>query len=272
MNLDIYRERTNLWTILITIIILLVGITLLFLADNWGWLISNPSFQSIARELGGLLIASVALSLVWELVAKRAFLAELMAKARLAEEVRTAGLITLPRDFYRDVDWSELFRKVRDLDVFYAYGETWRHSNMADLRALSQRNGAKVRVVLPDPDNDATMSELARRFDITADESTTRVRDATKEFIEIFGENGHSKVNFSLWYVPFSPLFSFYRFDSIVILTLYNHRQIRGDILMFVGGEGGRIYEAVMNDFEAFIQEPGGLGKRIFPPTIKEKQ
>jgi len=60
-------------------------------------MIDHPGTQSVARSLAGFLIVSVAIAMLWQLRIKRAFLEEVMAKARLAEEVRAAGVVMLTR-------------------------------------------------------------------------------------------------------------------------------------------------------------------------------
>ncbi len=261
---DLHVERTNLWTVIVATAIAILGVLLLF-AANWQWLASYPGIQAVVRELGGLLVASVALSILWELVAKRAFLAELMAKAKLGEDVRTAGLISIPKDFYRDIDWSYLFRNVEKLDVFIAYGGTWRGANRASILALAERPGAQVRIVLPDPDNDAIVSELARRFYKSNEAIRTRILEATDDFIGIFNNPPKTVADFSLWYTPTTPLFSLYRFDSISIITLHTHRSGRWNIPVFMVEKGGSIYEFIEQEFEAFVDGQHRFARQIFP-------
>ncbi len=261
----LYSERTNLWTVLIAIGVALIGVLFLSIAAKWQWLAGYPGIQSVIRELGGLLIASVAVAMLWELFAKRAFLVELMAKAKLAEEVRASGLVTITHDFQRGIDWPQLFKNVSKLDIFFAYGSTWRGTNTPELRALAIRAGARIRVVLPDPDNEALMSELARRFNTSVDDMKKKILDAADDFKNIFGEPPRTRADFSLWYLPVSPVFSFYRFDHIAILALYKHRKERGEIPTFVAEQGGKLYDFVRQEFDAFTKAPQGLARQVFP-------
>ncbi len=60
------KERTNLRTILTSGVVALIGIGLLVLADYdriWGANNTNASLPSMIRDVGGLLIASVAVAL-----------------------------------------------------------------------------------------------------------------------------------------------------------------------------------------------------------------
>lgn len=259
----LYRERTNLWTVLAQIVVFLLGILCLFLAAKWQWLASYPGIQTVVRDFGGMLVATVTITILWQLVVRRAFLAELMAMAKLAEEVRAAGLVTLTNDFQRGIDWPQLFRTVNKLDIFFAYGRTWRGTNSAELRALAGRPGVRVRVVLPDPNDDALMSELARRFSMTPSDVKKEVEEASGDFKKTFVEFSQSVAQFTLWYLPASPVFSFYRFDHLAILALYKHSPGRGEVPTFVVEQGGTLYDFVRQEFEAFIREPNGLARRV---------
>lgn len=48
---------------------------------------------------------------------------------RLADDMRTAGLLRLGTTYLAELEWKELFAGVSELDVFVAYGQTWRASS-----------------------------------------------------------------------------------------------------------------------------------------------
>ena len=262
---NLYRERTTLRTVITMIGAIVAGGVSLYLATALSFLIRHPNIQILLRELGALLIASVGVALLWELASKRAFVAELMSRARMTEEVRSSGLARIVQDFNRDIDWPDLLKKVRRLDIFFAYGETWRNNNSPYLEELAQRSGVRVRVVLPDPNDGPLMAELGRRFRMTPTEVQDHVKKAEKHFVDLFGDSTKSKVDFSLWHMAESPVFSFYRFDDTAILALYKHAKGRGKIPTFVLADGGTLYEFVRNEFSEFVRDPGGLAKLIFP-------
>ena len=257
---NLYSERTSLRTLVIALIALLAGISLLFIFEMWQHLKSVPPVQAVVRDLSALLVSTVTIATLWELAAKRAFLAELMAQARLAEEVRSAGIVTVTTDFQRGVDWKRMFKTVRRLDIFFSYGRTWRGTNVAELNEIVQRSDTRVRVVLPDPYNNELMKELGRRFRKSPDEVKSLILEASNDFQNIFKDS-----NFSLWFLPESPVFSFYRFDHLVVLALFKHGTRGGELPTFMVEQGGAIYDFVRREFDAFIQEPGGLARKIFP-------
>lgn len=89
----VLTERTTLLTVLATLITAILGVLLLYVAANSKAWAGAESWQTVIRDIGSLLVVSVAVAALWELFGKRAFRDELLAKAQLAQDVRTAGLV-----------------------------------------------------------------------------------------------------------------------------------------------------------------------------------
>lgn len=257
----LYSERTSLRTLVVALIALLTGILLLFISETWTWLKSVPPFQAVVRDLGALLVSTVAIATLWELAAKRAFLAELMAQASLAEEVRSAGILTVTTDFQRGIDWKRMFGTVKKLDIFFSYGRTWRGTNRSELHEIAKRSDIRVRVVLPDPCNSQLMDELGHRFRKSPEEVKGLTLEASDDFRNIFKDS-----DFSLWFLPESPVFSFYRFDHLIVLALFRHGTQGGAVPTFTLEQGGAISNFVRAEFDAFVQD-GGLARKIYPTS-----
>jgi len=261
--MTIQRENTNLRTIIIAILVFGLGLALLYAADNW--IISSPSFQTVVRNLGGLLIATVTVTILWELAAKRAFVSELMATARLAEDVRSAGISKIPGDFLKEIDWAEWLGKVHKLDILFVYGRTWRGMHDHELRALAARKGARVRIVLPDPEDEIIVSELARRNDTKPEIVRQEITQAAADFISIFTKTPRAAADFSLWYLSMCPTFSFFRLDRTAVIALYKHSKGRDYTPHFVVQDGGKIYSFIRQEFDAIISEDKGLARKVYP-------
>src|SRR2546425_4813791 len=200
---SVYVERTSLRTTLIAVGVFMLGILLLVLAANLSSLAARPNWQAIIRDLGALFVASITVATLWDLFSKRAFLSELLAVTQLAEDITAAGIAKITSDFYRGIDWPTLFASTNDLDVFFTYGATWRGSNRVDLQRLAMRKGARIRVLLPDPDSPEVVAELAHRFRQTPEEVKRRIQGAKQDFEQIFDQ---APAEFSLWYLPLSRL------------------------------------------------------------------
>jgi hypothetical protein len=253
-NPEPVRERTNLRTTIVVVVLAAAGIALLAIAANNDWIIAHPSIQSVIRDIGSLLLATGAISTVWELAAKRAFLTELMAMARLAEDVRAAGLVGLTTRFLRDVPWSELLRNARHVDAFFAYASTWRGVYTPELRSLAARRGSRVRIALPDANNDSVMHNLAMRFGEPVDDVRRKIATAVADLREIFRDADRHNVEFSLYYVSVTPLLSFYRFDNTAVVAVYRHRKGRAEVPTLVVRSGGSLYEFVREELETVFE------------------
>src|SRR6266705_3081099 len=173
---SLYRERTSLRTIIATLILLVIGLAMLMPVNEWDWLRDKHHHIVVFfRELSALVVMTVAVTLMWELAAKRAFVDELLSKARkalsgvieetqVADELRAAGLKVFTTDFWHGIDWLTLFRESNTLDLFFSHARGWVGAHTPQLKELARRPGARIRVVLPNPENPEIVAEMARRF------------------------------------------------------------------------------------------------------------
>ncbi|MBM3477409.1 MAG: (2,3-dihydroxybenzoyl)adenylate synthase [Armatimonadetes bacterium] len=258
----VLEERTTLRTVVLALGVLLVGLVLLYLASNDTlWRAQSP-WQSMVRQLGSVLTVTVVIALLWNLWGKRAFVDELFAKARIAEDIQQSGIVGFTESFQRSIDWESLFRSGAHLDICFAYGRTWRNSHRAELQALAKRPEARIRVVLPDPDDTTTVAEMARRFDVSAEQFSSAVREAAEDFTSLGRLNPENRHLVQVWYLPATLQFSFYRFGTSVVFALYTHRKERAPVPAFVIQEGGSFYEFVRAEFRAMVEDDPPLARR----------
>lgn len=282
---DLSRARASLVTLGAALIVLVVGLGLRIIANEWAWMRdTHTSIAALARELSSLFIVTVAVTLVWELAAKRAFVDELIAKARheltgiiaetrVAEEVRAAGLKVFTKDFWNGLDWLSLFKDANTVDLFFAYARSWVGAYTPQLQELARRKDVRIRVVLPNPQNPETISELARRFNKKPDEVRTDIEDTVTDLMNIFAEPfkdraDKSPPNFSLYFCSKSPVFTFYRFDKLAVMALYKHLSGKGGIPVFVVEKGGSLYDFVVQEMHGFVDPDGGTATRVYPPAV----
>lgn len=257
----VYSERTSLRTIIISLITFIIGLTFL-LISNTQFLQAYPLVQPVVRDVGSLLVSTVAIAILWELVAKRAFLSELMAQIKIKEEIKEAGLTRIFAE-PRQVNWDEMFDKVKNLDIFFMYGRTWRSINGLNLEKLASLPDAKIRVILPDPTNQKLMEELSSRIHVEPEELKKRIKEATAYFKTL--KDSFRKKDFSLWYSTESLLYSCYRFDNIFVLTIYHHGAIKyKKVPTFVVEEGKYIYDFLKQEFESLIEEENKTSRKVF--------
>lgn len=276
-----HRERTNLRTVITALIVLVIGLVLLMAANEWSWLRNNHAYAiPFVREISALLIVTVVATLIWELYAKRAFVQELINEARpafakvieqtqVAQDLRGAGLKVFTTDFWNNVDWPMLFKDSNTLDMFFAYARSWVGARSQELQELARRPRARIRVVIPNPENPELMAELARRFAKTPEAVRRDILDTINDlmamFVEPFKHSPLSAPDFSLFLSPSAPVFTFYKFDRMAVLALYKHRIGKGGIPVFVAERGGKLYEFLSEEMHGFIDQPGGRATQVYP-------
>ncbi len=265
-KIKFFKERVNLRTILVALGIAILGVILLYISAKDFWS-GYEAWQVVVQNIGGLLVITVAITLFWELWVKRAFLDEVLAKVRVAEEIKLAGVVRITDSWHRDIEWESLFRTVKKLDIFFAYGHTWRSNNDRQLKEVAAQKDARIRVVLPDPEDEQTVSELSRRFDYTSERLRELIREAETYFRNLRSVSGNNGAQIDIWFLPAAPQFAFYRFDRIAVFTLYSHSRERMPVPAFVVEMGGTLYDYIRKEFGAMIR-PDGLAR---PATSEEK-
>ncbi|WP_322769594.1 hypothetical protein [Frankia sp. Cr1] len=176
--------------------------------------------------------------------------------AELAADVRAAGLLRIGANYLNGLDWDRLFADVHELDIFVAYGQTWRNLNIRQLHKLARQRGSSIRIFLPDVNDEATTSLLANRFAIAPEELIRRI-ESTRESYE--GMRYPDGARIELYYFPGDRMFSFYRLDDTVVVGFYSHSRNRfPSIPVFVGTAPGSLYEFILEELRA-IEQKGRL-------------
>lgn len=109
MALDYFtllKERVNLRTWIVALIVAGLGIGLLYISSHKVWWQNYEVCQTVVRDIGGLLLVTVLITFLWRLWGKRAFLDEILAKAQLSKEITHAGISKI----------TDLFKRYR-LDI-----------------------------------------------------------------------------------------------------------------------------------------------------------
>ena len=244
-----YRERTNLRVVLMALFVAISGVGLIYYAELRH---DRPTLHTVLRDLGSILVVTVAVALLWELFARRALLAELLDATRLAEEIQASGIIGVSQHWYKDIPWLPLFKSVHHLDIFFSYSDKWRNAFSEEIRAFAARGNGRVRIVLPDPESSEIVAALSRRFDRDPDQVRGHILEAKEEFERLLSRSAHPEFEWSIWYLPKEPVFSCYRFDDVAILSLYRHRK-EGGVPTLILKRGGAFFEFLYAEYRAFV-------------------
>jgi hypothetical protein len=246
------EERVTLRTVLAALVVLIVSILLLYVGSESSWWKGREVWQTLLQQVGSSLFTLAGLTFLWELVAKRAFLDEMLAKTKIAKDLLYSGVVQITDSFHEEVDWVALFNDASKIDIFFAYGATWRNRHNQKLKDFVSREKSRLRIVLPDLNEPQTTAELAKRFNVQQATLIGYISEAEQFFLSLRACCGSESV-VELWRYPGSPLFSLYRFDNSMVVTTYTHRRSRCPIPTFVCKNTGTLFEFLYNEFQAMI-------------------
>lgn len=247
-NLEIRRERVNVRVYFLMIGFAVLGISALFISaylEN-----RHHIWCAVTRELGVTLLVAAALTLAWDIVGRRTFTDEILAKANMSRDLADAGIL-LVADNFRDprIQWENLLKNSCTLDIWVAYASTWRNSNLDAIKRLLSRKDSRLRVVLPDPDNELLTKELAGRFEMAESEVREKILEAIAGF-----ENCRKYGTVELRLLNRSPLFTVYVFTSKAVLAFYNHRKGREPVPTFLCDEDGFLFGYLKAEFDHIFE------------------
>lgn len=255
-------ERTNYFSVLVSLIVAICGVGLLFWSNNSDFWVEREAFQGLVRDLGSLTVVSVAIAFIWELVAKRTFVDELLTKARISQELSASGIVQITNE-PQPINWDELFSNTHNVDVFFAYGKNWRGTHEGKLNRIASSAGNRIRIVLPDPENETVVKELAKRVNKTENGIRERILEAKHDFSQTRVKNANSGANIEIWYAAVTPTLTLYLFDTAVVVTLYSYLRDKSGVPHFVAVKGGSLYNSMVQEFETLLDTNSGLCRRV---------
>lgn len=151
--------RTKLLTC-IFIILYLSFTVLAFLIDDW-WGSEKYIYKNMIINVLNMLASVFGLSAAWEIICKRSFSREILNLGGVADNYIDSGINSVYKRF-KDINWSNELKNVKEFTVFSSYGYTWRNQNRQLLEKLGKY--AKFTVILPDYRDDKVVYELDKRF------------------------------------------------------------------------------------------------------------
>jgi len=260
---NVYRDRTTYKTFNVSFLIVVIGSLLLFFVSRLEFLNKYPEWQSLIKDFGSLCVASVGVAIIWELFSKRAFMSELLTTTKLADEIQASGLIRISSKWHGEVDWTNLFRKSDEINLFFMYGRTWRNINRAEIQNFIRRVSTKATIILPDVENVQFLGELARSISVTPDELKNRIEEAKKEFIAMFDAEENAAERFAILSTSVFPVYSLYQFDGTIIVTFYSLDKSKKEVPTFVFEKGGSLFNFFMGDLNSLKQS--AACRKIYP-------
>jgi hypothetical protein len=224
---------TTYKTALAASLVVIAGIGLMWLS-NVSWFNSHKALQATVNQVGGLAITIGGLAILWDLRAKRAFMNEVLEKAKLAADVSAAGIDRVTMN-WTDVPWDDLFKNSKRVAVFIAYGSSWRKLHWSKIEEFAKDKGNSLRLFLPDPFDEPTMRVLAQRYASTPQKIQENVLETAQEFANL---KPSFAADIRIYYRAGDPTYTCYHFDDKVLVTLYANRRKRGDVPTLLFGQG----------------------------------
>ncbi|KJS56298.1 hypothetical protein VM98_07720 [Streptomyces rubellomurinus subsp. indigoferus] len=225
-----------------------------------GSIAKHPAVSTFLNQLGGLVIAGVALALIWDLAGRRSFLDETLEVLRIKNDIVAAGLEAIGTDYGKSIDWDERLKSAKQLDVFAAWAATWRNTHQTKLMQMASRSGAKIRVCLPDSADSSCVRFLASRFNMTSTQVKAKLNEAVDGYKALDGRAATGRVE--IYTSTVVRAFTAYRVDDHFIVTLYHHKDSRsGSVPAMTCHRGGSLFEFFEDDLEGVLN----AGTKIYP-------
>jgi len=231
----IVRTVHTYGTAIIAVVVVFIGVALLYLSGSPSFGQHQPSLQTLVRELGALLVVTGGITVLWDLKGRRDFADEVLAKAQVSADIRSSGVQRLSMQYLDDVEWSRMFHRAREIEISVSYATTWRTVHWTRFQEFSQDGKNSLRVYLPHPEDEAVISTLALRYDYTSVKVKQQIMEAASAFASLRKEGG---ADIRVYYRRGDPTFACYRFDDQIVVTLYSHRRVRGDVPTMLIGPG----------------------------------
>ncbi|TDC70568.1 hypothetical protein E1200_04855 [Actinomadura sp. GC306] len=169
-----------------------------------------------------------------------------------------SGVLWVGDSYLSKYDWSDALERSTNLDIFVAYGQTWRNILARHLITFAAHSQKRMRIYLPDAEDIETLRPLAWRFDTEVDELKQKISDA-RGFYEGLSVSGGAQVE--VYFRSGEFLFSAYRFDEGSVITLYSHTRTRASAPPALVCGTGRVNDFLNEQFDVIHQE----SRRIFP-------
>jgi hypothetical protein len=251
------RLKTDRATFAILVVLALAGVGLLIAGEKTSDA-HHPIWRAVLLSLGGLLVASATLTLLWELRGRRTFAQEVLAAAGVAADTRKAGLRAIAGDYLHVTDWPELFRNAHEIDVFASWGATWRRTYEREWNAWIERRNVRLRVLLPNSADDTLVTHLARRFDKTEDYVRERINETRRYYDEELRARAGEGTEIAVRHLSRAPVWSYYGMGQTVVAVLYAQSLTSAPevpaMVFTKGGDTGRFFAG---QFDACWNEAG---------------
>jgi len=151
-----------------------------------------------------------------------------------------------------ELDWESYLQNTLAIDVLFRDGNPWRERNEATLRLLAQREGVRLRVVLPDPNDDAVVKQSDQPHDFGLDKARERIKRCIEGF-RLLRDMTDTRARIEVYASRELPLYAWCRMDAVGMFLPYAHGR-RPPMPAFVLSETGSLFQICQADFEMLAE------------------
>ncbi len=154
-----------------------------------------------------------------------------------------------------------MLKNPREIEIMVAYAGTWASHLQIRLKQLAEHGTTKVKIILPDPEDSATIEELARRFESSREKLLHKIEETVAIYTELFHRETSSKNRLELWYLKEPPLYTYYKIDDVFVFTTYRHNG-KGDVPTFVFAGKGLLADFVNKDVRELVKDGSAYARK----------
>lgn len=244
---------------------LIVGVVLIWISAEVRN--SSPRLSIFLQHVGSFIIASVVIGLIFQFWQMRGLLEDMWEEHDIVKSLRTAKLSRFDLEFEEaDISWAQYFRDSDRVNLMFAYASTWRGRHRRQLRRFVEDRGSNLSVILPDPQDEFLMRTFARRFEQLEPQGVRDRVIAAQDYFRDLGDRGEADVK--IYALARPMVFSFYQFNTDVVMATYRHRAERGVVITMVGERGGKLYKFLQDEWNWLVHQgvEEGVTRIVYPP------
>lgn len=232
----------NVWTILICLAIFVGLMIVNFFGLNK---IHDDAIRIFSLTISSTFATVILANVLWEVIAKENFAKTLLKQVKISENIAKSGIDAVYVDF-REINWKKEFENTKSFTAAFVYAYSWRSNNDSTIRAFASKGSRrkKMKIIVPDPEIDAIMSDLDRRFNFEKGETRKRVEDCIKYYCDL---------GVAVYVFEGTLQSSYYLMDQVGVMSFFTHSKEKGTVPALRAVKTGNMYKYIDSDLQAIL-------------------
>ncbi|NYF21842.1 hypothetical protein HDC36_003318 [Xanthomonas sp. JAI131] len=204
--------------------------------------------KSLLPTLGWFILGTGVVNYLYELHGKQEIVRQIKALVNISDSMDESGIQKATLEI-GDISWKALISTAKNIDLSVSYANTWRSNYVGQLKEFARNKSSRLRVLLPDPEDERLMIALGLRYNRSAEDVSKSVKEACQFFEDIFREINASK-RCSVIFSSKESTYAYHRFDDVCVVTLYHGLGRIGKVATLQFGKNGAFGKLFCQDFE----------------------